>query len=60
MARANRGIAEGTAANTKRFHNPELASVEGARAYVDREWTEEHKKERYELLFTYDATTVPV
>lgn len=53
-------MVEGAAANTKRFHNPELASVEGARAYVDREWTEERVKERYEWLFTYDATTVAI
>ena len=53
-------MVEGANANTKRFHNPELASVEGARAYVDREWTEAKVKERYEWLFTYDAITVPV
>lgn len=58
-ARTTRMV-EGANANTKRFHNPELASVEGARAYVDREWTEAKVNERYEWLFTYDATTVPV
>ena len=55
-----RRIVQGAADNTKRFHNPELASVEGARAYVDREWTEEKVRQRYEWLFTYDATTAPV
>ena len=58
-ARTTRMV-EGAAANTKRFHNPELAQVEGARAYVDREWNEARVKERYEWLFTYDVTTVPV
>ena len=58
-ARTTRMV-EGANANTRRFHNPELASVEGARAYVDREWTEAKVKERYEWLFTYDATTVAV
>ena len=53
-------IVEGANANTKRFHNPELAHVEGARAYVDREWNEERVKERYEWLFTYDVTAVAV
>ena len=59
LARTTR-IVEGANANTKRFHNPELAHVEGARAYVDREWNEERVKERYEWLFTYDVTTVAV
>jgi salicylate hydroxylase len=58
-ARTTRMV-EGAAANTKRFHNPELAHVEGARAYVEREWNEERVKERYEWLFTYDVTRVPV
>jgi salicylate hydroxylase len=58
-ARTTRMV-EGANANTKRFHNPELASVEGARTYVDREWTEAKVKERYEWLFTYDAINVPV
>lgn len=53
-------IVQGAADNTKRFHNPELASAEGASAYVDREWSEERVRQRYEWLFTYDVTQVPV
>lgn len=55
-----RRIVQGAADNTKRFHNPELASVEGAAAYVSREWNEERVRQRYEWLFTYDVTRVPV
>ena len=57
--RANKTIT-GSAENAKRFHNPALASKEGAQAYVDREWSEERIKQRYEWLFTYDVTQVPV
>ena len=53
-------IVEGAAANAKRFHNPELAQSAGARAYVEREWNEARVRERYEWLFTYDVTAVPV
>lgn len=61
-ARKNRTrrMVEGAADNTKRFHNPELASSAGAAAYVAREWTEEKVRQRYEWLFTYDVTSVPV
>ncbi len=55
-----RRIVQGAADNTKRFHNPELASVEGASAYVDREWNEERVRQRYDWLFTYDVTQVPI
>ena len=55
-----RRIVQGAADNTKRFHNPELASVEGASAYVEREWNEERVHQRYDWLFTYDVTQVPV
>lgn len=51
-------IVLGSAANAKRFHNPELAHAAGAAAYVDREWSEERVKERYEWLFDYNAETV--
>jgi salicylate hydroxylase len=57
--RANRAVA-GSADNAKRFHNPDMAHAAGAEAYVSREWQEEKVKQRYEWLFTYDATGVPV
>jgi salicylate hydroxylase len=53
-------IVQGAADNTKRFHNPELANIEGASAYVDREWNEERVRQRYDWLFTYDVTQVPL
>lgn len=58
-ARTTRMV-EGSAANAKRFHNPELAHATGARAYVEREWTEARVRERYEWLFTYDVEAVPL
>jgi salicylate hydroxylase len=55
-----RRIVQGASDNTKRFHNPELASAQGAGNYVAREWSEEKVKQRYEWLFTYDVNTVPL
>lgn len=46
--------------NGRRFHNPALASAEGAAAYVDREWAEPKVRERYEWLFRYNVDEVPV
>jgi salicylate hydroxylase len=57
--RANRAVA-GSADNARRFHNPDLAHAAGAEAYVSREWQEDKVKQRYEWLFTYDATAVRV
>ncbi|MGN6319663.1 FAD-dependent monooxygenase [Trinickia sp.] len=53
-------IVRGSAANTKRFHNPALAHAEGAAEYVEREWSEERVKERYNWLFEYDVDSVEV
>jgi salicylate hydroxylase len=51
-----RRVVEGSAENTRRFHDPRLADAAGAQEYVDTEWSEE----RYEWLFTYDAIGTPL
>ena len=57
--RANRAVS-GSAENARRFHNPDLAHAAGAEAYVTREWQEDKVRQRYEWLFTYDATGVAI
>ncbi|WP_066266587.1 FAD-dependent monooxygenase [Hydrogenophaga palleronii] len=51
-------IVQGANENATRFHNPQLAHAEGAAAYVDREWTEERVRQRYEWLFEYNVETL--
>ncbi|HEY9222827.1 MAG TPA: FAD-dependent monooxygenase [Variovorax sp.] len=46
-------IVRGSSDNARRFHNPRLASVEGAIDYVNQEWAEERVRERYHWLFDY-------
>jgi salicylate hydroxylase len=53
-------VVRGSAANATRFHNSKLAHAEGAAEYVDREWSEERVKERYNWLFEYNVDTVEV
>ncbi len=55
-----RRAVEGSAANAERFHNPQLADPAKAKAYVDREWAQARIAERYEWLFRYDVSQVPV
>ena len=50
----------GSAENAKRFHDPRLGDAAGAQEYVDREWSEDRVKARYEWLFTYDAAAAPL
>jgi salicylate hydroxylase len=51
-------IVQGSAANTKRFHNPALASAEGAAEYVAREWEPAKVRARYDWLFEYEPENV--
>jgi salicylate hydroxylase len=55
-----RRVINGSAENAKRFHNPALAEAAGAREYVNREFTEEKLRQRYDWLYTYNAQTEPV
>lgn len=55
-----RRTVEGSAANIQRFHNPLLADPEEGRRFIDREWASQRVADRYEWLFRYDATSVPV
>ncbi|MDR7093504.1 FAD-dependent monooxygenase [Hydrogenophaga laconesensis] len=51
-------IVRKSAENAKRFHNPALASPEGAHAYIDTEWAADKVRARYDWLFEYDALSV--
>jgi salicylate hydroxylase len=53
-------VVNGSADNTKRFHNPLLGDPATAQAYVEREWAEDRLRERYDWMYRYDATAVAV
>jgi salicylate hydroxylase len=53
-------MVRGATANTGRFHSGELATPEGADAYMAREFSDAPIAERYDWLYAYDATSAPV
>ncbi len=48
-------IIAGSSANTKLFHNPDLANAERARAYIQSQWEPDKVRQRYDWLYEYDA-----
>jgi salicylate hydroxylase len=59
VARANRTKAS-SLAMLQVFHHPALASRETAWPYIDRQWSPQAMRERYDWLLTYDATRVEI
>lgn len=55
-AKAIRGSNE----NADRFHNSQLGDPTIAQKYVDTEWQPDRVRDRYDWIFTYDATSVEV
>ena len=53
-------MVRGATANTDRFHSKELAEPETAKAYLTREWSTNPIADRYDWLYSYDATTAEV
>ena len=42
------------------FHSPALEQIETARPYIERHWSPQAVRERYDWLLTYDATVVEI
>jgi len=55
-----RRAVDGSNSNINRFHNRALADPVKGREFVDREWAGQPIADRYEWIFRYDVTTVPV
>ncbi|HEY4370372.1 MAG TPA: FAD-dependent monooxygenase [Burkholderiales bacterium] len=53
-------VVHGSTANAKRFHSQTLSTAGEAQAYLEREFSEQKVKERYDWLFEYDVLTAPL
>ena len=53
-------VVEGSAANTRRYHNPILGDPARAAAHVEQELAAAPAMERFDWLYRYDATTSPI
>lgn len=53
-------IVRGSEANLHRFHNQALADPVKAVQYVEGEWQPDKVRKRYDWLFEYDATRLPI
>jgi salicylate hydroxylase len=42
------------------FHNKALSTVDTAGDYIKTQWSPEASKARYDWIYQYDATTVPL
>lgn len=59
LERAYRMV-RGAADNTSRFHHAALADPESADQFVDSEWQQKAIGDRYDWLFSYDATSAEI
>jgi salicylate hydroxylase len=53
-------VVKGSADNAGRFHNQALSQPDTAQAFFAAEFTPERLRERYDWLYSYDATQVQI